>query len=309
MTTSTRSTTLGILQNVVIWGVMIIPALAHIAIGHSNIRFSSLLAIYLDTSILNTRKRLVPVHVPLGTVPHIVTDFTTSITVAIECNLLRISTSTTPSAPTTAASNAPATPATGRRWSSMGESVNSSIHRSGDSLTHHGLKRHRLSWEGSLISSGKSWFGILCSRHRARVPVVGINKLLVLGLSRPNCFPKLQNTRLRDQVQCHVLCREEKFRYNLILIQGLELKCRAIAPSQSPSQAREIRRLGEPIIGKYLEEIELVITVQLKNSFRKTRQLSGGQLVLQFIQNFKLEAQITRIRATRILGPRAYTLT
>ena len=45
MTTSKISNTLGRLPSVVTWGVMIIPALVHILIGHSNIIFSSLLAI------------------------------------------------------------------------------------------------------------------------------------------------------------------------------------------------------------------------------------------------------------------------
>ena len=77
MTTSNRSTTLGSLSSVVVWGVMIIPALLQRAIGHSNIRYSSLIVMRLGSSILSTIIRWVPVCVPLVTVPHIVTHFTT----------------------------------------------------------------------------------------------------------------------------------------------------------------------------------------------------------------------------------------
>ena len=50
-----------------------------------------------------------------------------------------------------------------------------------------------------------------------------------------------------------MLYLEAKFRYNIILIQGPELKFRAGAPSQRTSQAREMLRLEEPRIGQSFE--------------------------------------------------------
>ena len=243
MTTSTRITTLGSLPSAVTWGVMIIPVISHRAIGHSNIRFSSLLAMHLGSSILSTRSSWVPVCVLLGKVPHIVTRFTTAVKVDGDCDLLGISTLTDPPATTTSAPN-------WWRWSNLGICIHGSSHISGDSLTYHGLKLHRLSWECSLISSGKSRFSGRCSRPRASGSFISINKLLVLGFSRPNYFLKVQTVRLRDQVQVHVMCLEEKFRCIHILIQGPELKCRAGAPSQRTIQAREMMRLEETSIGQ-----------------------------------------------------------
>ena len=153
---------------------------------------------HLGSSILSTRRKWVPVHVPLGTVPYILARFTTSVTFAGDCNLLRISTSTTPDAPTTAAF--------WWMWSSLGGSRQVRIHISGYSMTRHGLKRNRLSREVSLISSGKSRFSSRCIRPMARGPVVRINKLLVLGSTRTNYVLNFQLIRL------HVLCLEEKIR-------------------------------------------------------------------------------------------------
>ena len=60
MTTSTRITTLGILPSVVTWDVMVFPALAHRAIGHSNILLISLLAMNFVSSIMSTIRKVVP---------------------------------------------------------------------------------------------------------------------------------------------------------------------------------------------------------------------------------------------------------
>ena len=79
---STRITTLSSLPSFVTWGVMIIPALAHRAILHSNIRFSSLIPMHLGSSILGTSRRRVPVSILIGTFPHIVTRFNIEVTVA-----------------------------------------------------------------------------------------------------------------------------------------------------------------------------------------------------------------------------------
>ena len=201
MTTSTISTTLGRLPIVVTWCVMIIPALVHRLIGHSNPQFSSLLSMHLGSSILVTSRRWVTVCVLLSTVLHIVTRFTTSVTVYGEYNLLRISTSTTPSAHTTVVLTVPSTPATMWRCSSLGVSGHGGSHSSGDSLKHHSMKRHRISWEGILISIGESHFGSQFSRPRSRGPVFSIRKLLVIGSSRPNYFLKVQTICLRDQGQ------------------------------------------------------------------------------------------------------------
>ena len=172
----------------------------------------------------------------------------------------------------------------------MDGSGHGSSHRSGYRLTHNFLKSHRLSQEGSLISSGKSQFRSRCSITRTRGPVVSINKLIVLVSIRPNYLLKVQIIRFRDQIQVHVLCLEAKSRYNLILIQGPYLKCRAGGPSHRKIQAREMLRLEEPIIGQYLEEILLVITVQLNILYRKIRQFSGRQLILNLIQNLKFRS-------------------
>ena len=107
-----------------------------------------------------------------------------------DCNLLRISTLTTPTTPTTAAF-----------WwgcSILGGSLHGISHISGYILTHHGLKIHRIVQEDSLISSGKSQFSSRYSRPRARVPVVSINKLLVLRSIRPKYSLKFQTIRLKD---------------------------------------------------------------------------------------------------------------
>ena len=191
MTNSTRSTTLGILSNVVIWGVMIILVITDRAIGHSNTQFIYLLAMHLGRSIISTIRRWVPVCVPLGTVPHIVTRFTTAVKFAGDCNLLRISTSTTPAAPTTASQN-------WWRRTRLGGSGHGIIHSSGDSLTHHGLKRYRISQEGSVISSGNSQFSSRYIRPRARGPVISINKFLVLVSTRSHSFLKVQTIHLRN---------------------------------------------------------------------------------------------------------------
>ena len=211
---------------------MMIPALSHREIGHSNIQFISLPAIQLISSILSTSSRWVSISVLLGKVPHIVNRFTTAVTVTRNCNLIRISTLTTPATPTTA------TP-TCWKWSSLGGSGHGIIHISAYSLTHHGLKHHRLSQEVSLISSGNCFFISRCIRPRARGTAISINKFLVLRLRRPNYFLKFQTIHHRDLVQVHVLCLEAKFRYDLILIQVQELKCRAGAPIQRTSQARD----------------------------------------------------------------------
>ena len=113
MTTNTRSTTLGNLPIIVTWCMIIIPDLSHRAIGHSNIRLIPLLVIHLGINILSTIRSWVPVYVPLGTFPYILTRFTTAVTVAGECNLLSISTSATHAAPNTATTTAPSTPDTG----------------------------------------------------------------------------------------------------------------------------------------------------------------------------------------------------
>ena len=180
---------------------MMIPALSHREIGHSNIQFISLLAMYLDIRILSTIWRWVPVCVPLRTVLHIATCFTTAVTVAGDCNLLRISTSTTPDAPTTAAF--------WWMWSSLGGSRQVRIHISGYSMTRHGLKRNRLSREVSLISSGKSRFSSRCIRPSVRGPEVSINKLLVLGLSFKNneSNSKQSASRIRENAMCCLLKR------------------------------------------------------------------------------------------------------
>ena len=195
---------------------------------------------HLGSSILSSINRWVPVRVLLRTVSYIVTRFTTAVTVTGDCNLLRIFTSTTPAAPTPAAF--------WWIWSILILSGNVSIHSSGYSLTHHGLKRHRLSRYGSLISSRKNRFSIRYSRPRSRGPVFIINKFLVLGSSRPNHVVKFRTIHLRDQGQVQAMCLETKFRYGLILIQVPELKFRAGAPSQRTSQAREILRLEETSI-------------------------------------------------------------
>ena len=175
---------------------MIIPDLSHREIGHSNIQFISLLVMHLGISILGTSRRWVPVRVPLGTVPYILTRFTTVVTVYRDCNLLRISTSNTPSDPTT--------DAFWWRCSSLGGSGQGSRKSSGYILKYHGLKRHRPSREGSLISSRETQFSSQCSRLMDRVPVVGTNKLLVLGFSRPNDVLKVQ-TILKIHVSITVL--------------------------------------------------------------------------------------------------------
>ena len=169
---------------------MIIPELAHRSIVHINILFIYLLEIHLGISILSTSRRCVPVRVPLGKIPHIVTRFTTAVTVSRDCNMLGISTSTNPAVPTTS-------DPTWWRCSSLGGNGHDSSHYSGDGLTHHDLKRHRLGLEGSLISSRKIWFISRCSRPRAMVPVISINKLFVLGSSRQNYLLKVQTIRLR----------------------------------------------------------------------------------------------------------------
>ena len=174
VTNSTRSTTLGRLPSIVTWGVMIILVLVHRSIGHSNILFSSLLVMHLGISILGTSSSWVPVRVPLGTFPHILTRFTTAVTVSRDYILLRISTSANPASPTIAAP-------TWWRWSSLGEIRHGSSHISGDSLTHHGFKRQRLSREVSLVSSGESRFSSRCSRPRAKGLVFSTKTFLVLG--------------------------------------------------------------------------------------------------------------------------------
>ena len=209
--------------------------------------------------------------------------FTTAVTVSGDCNLLRISCSSAPSNPTTTAP-------TWWRWIILGGSGNVSSHSSGYSLIHHGLKRHRLGREGSPISIKKSQFYSRCSRPTFRVLVVSIKKLLVIVLSRPNYFLKVQTIRLRYQRQWHVLCLEAKFRYNLTLIQAPELKCRAGAPSQRTSQEKEMLRLEESSTIQSVEENLLVITVQLKIISRKNRHLSGDQIVLHLIHNFKVRS-------------------
>ena len=170
---------------------MIITTLSQTSIGPSNIRFCSLLAIHLGISILSTSMRWVPVRAPLGTVLHIVTRFTTAVTVARDCNLLSMYTSTTPTAPTTASF--------WWRCSGLCGSGHGRSHSSVDSLTHHGMKRHKFSWGVSMISIMKSRLSSQCSRPRARCPAISINKLLVLGSSRPNDINKVQTIRLRDK--------------------------------------------------------------------------------------------------------------
>ena len=137
MTTITISTTLGILPIVVTWGIMIIPVLSHREILHSSIQFSSLLVVHLGISILSVRSTWFPVRVTLGKVLHIVTRFTTAVTVARYCNLLIISSSTTPAASTTVDFF--------WRWISLGGSGHGIRHSSGDRLAYHGMKCHRLS--------------------------------------------------------------------------------------------------------------------------------------------------------------------
>ena len=84
-----------------------------------------------------------------------------------------------------------------------------------------------------------------------------------------------------------MLSLEAKFRCDPILIQVPELKCRDGGPSQRTSHAREMMRLEEPRIVKSLEDTQLVIIVQINIISRKNIQLSGGQIVLQLIQNLK----------------------
>ena len=157
----------------------------------------------------------------------------------------------------------------------------------GIALKKHGLKIHRLSWEGSLLSRGKSWLGSRCSRLRARGTVVSINKFLLLGLRRPNDFLKVKMIRLRDQEQPHVVSWS-KIKIRPYFDQDLELKCRYDAPSQRTSQEREMLRLKETRIGQSLEETQLVIAVQLNILSTKTRHLSDNQVVLHLIHNFKV---------------------